>query len=104
MRIGPSRRSHGSKSTETTITATQLAKGLSDALNRVKYRGERFVVQRNGEPVATIVPANVQPQLTWGEFVALLRDASRPDPGFADDLEAIQADQPLMFEPPTWPD
>jgi antitoxin (DNA-binding transcriptional repressor) of toxin-antitoxin stability system len=41
---------------ETTITATELARNLSDILNRVRYRGERFRVERNGELVATIEP------------------------------------------------
>ena len=41
---------------ETKITATDLAKSLSDVLNRVRYRGERFLVERNGEPVAAVLP------------------------------------------------
>jgi len=46
---------------ETTITATELARNLSDILNRVRYRGESFRVERNGEVVAEIRPgAGVQ--------------------------------------------
>jgi prevent-host-death family protein len=41
---------------ESTITATDLARNLSDILNRVRYRHERFIVQRNGEAVAEINP------------------------------------------------
>ena len=37
---------------DTTISATELSRRMSDILNRVKYRGERFVVQRNGESIA----------------------------------------------------
>lgn len=87
---------------ETTITATELAKRLSDVLNRVKYRGERFVVQRNGETIATIAPANHQPSITIRELIARIGDLRSPGEGFADDLEAVQASQePARM--PEWP-
>ena len=87
---------------ESTITATELARRLSDVLNRVRYRGERFVVQRNGEPVATLAPAGPPPGITWAELMVQLRDLPRPDEGFTDDLEAIQSAQgPARF--PEWP-
>jgi antitoxin (DNA-binding transcriptional repressor) of toxin-antitoxin stability system len=87
---------------ETTITATELAKRLSDVLNRVKYRGERFVVQRNGETIATIAPANDQPGITVRELIERIGDLRSPGEGFADDLEAVQASQePARM--PEWP-
>lgn len=88
---------------ETTITATQLAKDLSDVLSRVKYRGERFVVQRNGETVATIIPADSSSGTSWEEFKSRVGDLELPGDGFADDLEAIQAAQGIA-EMPEWPD
>lgn len=78
---------------ETKITATELAKSLSEILNRIRYRGERFVIQRNGEPIATLTPAGVTSSMTLTELAAFLESAPRPDEGFADDLEAIQATQ-----------
>jgi antitoxin (DNA-binding transcriptional repressor) of toxin-antitoxin stability system len=89
--------------TETTITATQLARQLSDVLNRVKYRGERFVIQRNGETVATIAPSPPALGTTWAEFIARVPDLELPGDGFADDLETIQASQGIA-EMPEWPD
>jgi prevent-host-death family protein len=88
---------------ETTITATELSKRLSDVLNRVKYRGERFVIQRNGETVATIVPVIQRPGITVKELVARIGDLEMPGDGFADDLEAVQAEQGIA-EFPEWPD
>ena len=41
---------------ETTITATELSRSLSDILSRVRYKGETFIVERNGVPVATLAP------------------------------------------------
>jgi prevent-host-death family protein len=90
---------------ETTITATELAKGLSDVLNRVRYRNERFVVVRNGEPVATIGPPGPQQRVTtFGEILAKLGDLRFPGDGFADDLEAIHSSQKPIGAPPEWPD
>lgn len=88
---------------ETTITATELSRSLSDVLNRVKYKGERFRVQRNGETIATIVPAKHIRGVTLDEIIAKVGDLYVPGDGFADDLEAIQAEQG-MAEFVEWPD
>lgn len=87
---------------ETKITATDLAKSLSDVLNRVRYRGERFVVERNGEAVAAVLPVAGVRGVSVGELFERLRTISMPDEGFADDLEEIQATQPKV-EFPEWP-
>ncbi len=88
---------------ETTISATELSKRLSDILNRVKYRGERFVIQRNGEAVAVVGPASTRPGITVSELIARVGDLRMPGGGFADNLEAVQAEQGLA-EIVTWPD
>jgi len=72
-------------------SATDLAKSLSDILNRIRYRGERFVVERNGEPVATLAPAGPTSRITLREVVARLGNLTLPGDGFAEDLEAIQS-------------
>jgi prevent-host-death family protein len=86
----------------TRITATELARGLSDILNRVKYKGERFVIERNGEPVAVLQPCDQDKTMTFRELAELLRTLPRPDDRFADDLEAIQAEQ-SRTPPVEWP-
>ena len=85
-----------------TITATELAKNLSDILNRVRYRGESFLVERNSEPVASLGPIGAPPGITVRELIGRLGDLASPGDGFADDLEAIQAAQP-SDEAPAWP-
>ena len=87
---------------ERRITATELARNLSDVLSRVRYRRERFVVERNGELVASLGPVDAAPGITVAELFERLRSISRPDERFADDLEAIQAGQPRV-ELPEWP-
>lgn len=86
----------------TKIAATELARNLSDVLNRIRYRGEQFVVERNGEPVANLGPVGAVRGITVAEFFERLRTMNWPDEGFADDLEAIQASQPKA-EFPEWP-
>jgi hypothetical protein len=85
----------------TRITSTELARNLSDILSRARYKRERFLIERNGETVATLGPATKG--TTWKEFVDWWAN-NRPDDKFADDLEAIHAEmnQPLP-EPPEWP-
>jgi antitoxin (DNA-binding transcriptional repressor) of toxin-antitoxin stability system len=85
----------------TRITSTELARNLSDILNRARYKGEHFIIERNGETIATLGPATKP--ITWREFVEWWVN-NRPDDKFADDLEAIHAEmnQPLP-EPPEWP-
>jgi prevent-host-death family protein len=84
------------------VTATEAARRFSDLLNRVRYGRETFVVMRGGEEVAQIAPAQPAPQVTLRELIERLRQVPPPDPGFADDLEAIQAAQPPAGEG-RWP-
>lgn len=84
----------------TSVTSTELAKGLSDILNRIYYQGESFNVERNGQAIATLTPAQPteSPRTTWRAVVAALGNFAWPDPTLADDLEAIQAAQPPLEE------
>jgi antitoxin (DNA-binding transcriptional repressor) of toxin-antitoxin stability system len=88
---------------ETKITATELARNLSDILNRVRYKGESFRIERNGEFIAEIKPAAPDKAITVAEFVQLLKSLPKPDPGFWDDVEEAHRlmNGPLP-EPPPW--
>ena len=85
-----------------TITASELEKNLSDVLNRVRDRRERFIIERDGVPVAGIAPVSTTLGITAGELVARLGDLPLPYDGFADDLEAIQVGQ-AKVEFREWP-
>jgi antitoxin (DNA-binding transcriptional repressor) of toxin-antitoxin stability system len=87
----------------TKITATELARGLSEFLNRARYKGESFAVERNGEIVATLGPPEVPAGATLEALVAELRKLPRPDEGFADDVDEIHAAQGTI-PPSRWPD
>jgi len=85
----------------TKITATELAKNLSDILNRARYRGESFIIERNGESVATVEPPPKQ-GITLEELVALINDLPPIDDRFADDLETARS---ILrdLDVPRWP-
>ncbi|MGH7267195.1 MAG: type II toxin-antitoxin system Phd/YefM family antitoxin [Candidatus Rokuibacteriota bacterium] len=73
------------------ISATELARRLGDILGRIRYRGDTFVVERNGDPIARLVPLPGKNPVTVGEALAAWRAAGEPDPSFADDLERVSA-------------
>jgi prevent-host-death family protein len=83
---------------EKRVAATELARRLGDILNRVRYRGETFVVERNGKAVARIVPIPGAAASLRAAFDAW-RAAGEPDPAFADDLARIGAADRVPEDP-----
>ena len=83
---------------ESKVSATELARSLSELLNRVRYRGEEFLIERHGEPLCRIVP--VRPRFTLRELVELLKSAPKPDPGYWDAVEEVIRTQPPLPESP----
>jgi prevent-host-death family protein len=82
---------------KTRISATEAARSFSDILNRVRYRGETFVIERRGEPICEIVPAKVS---TVSDFVRLIRSIPKPDDEYLDTLEEIRRTQPRVAPSP----
>ncbi len=77
---------------ENVISSTELARTLGDVLARIRYRHESFLVERNGTPVARVVP--IEPAgagATLADALAAWCRAASPDPTFADDLVRIGA-------------
>ena len=79
---------------ETRISATELARTLGDVLARIRYRREEFVVERNGVPVARVVPIQSARLGTLAELLTIWT-SHEPDSDLADVLErAGAADRP----------
>lgn len=72
------------------IPATRLARNLGDVLARIRYRGESFVVEKNGVPVARLTPVEPPKPFTLGDVVRMWK-SHPPDPEFADALERVNA-------------
>lgn len=83
---------------EYTIRATDLARSLGDVLSKVRYRRDSFVINRNGKPVARVVPIDrTASDATLGEALTVWCDGVADDHAFADDLDAVNAsDTPPM--------
>ena len=71
------------------LSATELARKLGDVLGRIRYRGDTFLIERNGSPVARIVPVAEHPPTSLREAVAAWRGAGEPDLDFADALDCV---------------
>lgn len=54
--------------TPITITTTQLRKSPGQFLDRVFYRGESFIVETAGKPMAVIGPANLDTMMIYTEL------------------------------------
>ena len=74
---------------ESRITATELVRRLGDVLGRIRYRGDTFLVERNGVPVARLMPVVEPHSPTLGDALDAWRAAGEADPEFADALERI---------------
>jgi len=72
----------------TKVSATEAARTFSDLLNRIRDRGEEFVVERGGEPICRMVPAAPSRTLTMRQLADLLRELSAPDRGHATDVRS----------------
>lgn len=80
---------------EIRITATELARKAGEILGKVRFRRDVFIIERNGEPVARLVPSPLSGGTSLAEGLRAWTEASTPDPGFADDLERVnRADRP----------
>jgi antitoxin (DNA-binding transcriptional repressor) of toxin-antitoxin stability system len=78
------------------ISATELARSVGDILGRIRYLGDSFVVERNGEPVARIGPLLPESRATVREAFQAWGTPDPADPEFADDLERVDG----MDRPP----
>lgn len=77
----------------TKVSATEAVRTFSDLLNRIRYRGEEFIVERAGEPVCRMTPAGPAKTLTFRDLASLLREIPKPDAGYASDVRRAARSQ-----------
>ena len=76
-----------------------MARRLGDVLGRVRYRGDTFVVERNGDPVARLTPVVGASATTVREALRAWTEAGNPDSEFADALERVGAADRIPEDP-----
>jgi antitoxin (DNA-binding transcriptional repressor) of toxin-antitoxin stability system len=79
------------------ISATEAARSFSELMNRVRYRGESFIVERGGKPMCEILPVRPQ-KFSGAEFVRLLRSLPKPDEEYLAVVEEVTTRQPTVAE------
>lgn len=88
------------------ITATEAVRDFSELLNRIKFKGDHFVIERSGKPVALMAPIEEGKHAkTLKELKSLVKKLPRLDDdldAFAADLEGIWKAQPTLPEERTW--
>jgi len=91
---------------EKRITATQAVRDFSELLNKIKFKGDRYIIERSGKPVARMEPVReAKKAKTLKELKSLLKELPRLDEeldAFAADLEGIRKDQPPLPEEGMW--
>lgn len=84
------------------ISATDAARNFSDLLNRVRYRGESFVIERNGEAVGELRPA-APAVFTGADLLRLMSSLPRVDEEYLADVEDVARAQPTVPDSPWEP-
>ena len=88
------------------ISATDAVREFSELLNRVKFRGERYIIERTGKPVARIEPTDPSPRRrTLSELGRLLDELPRLGDeleSFAADIEVTRREQLRLPEESQW--
>ena len=80
------------------ISSTKAVRHFGDCLSRIKYRGDTFVITRNEERIAELVPAAGSRRGTWAEIMKALEGLPH-DKSYAADLEAVNASDEIPTNP-----
>jgi antitoxin (DNA-binding transcriptional repressor) of toxin-antitoxin stability system len=79
------------------ISATEAVRSFSELMNRVRYRGESFIVERGGKPICEILPAG-PPKFSGAELAKLLHSLPKPDLEYLAIVEDLIAKQATVGE------
>ncbi|MDX1383079.1 MAG: hypothetical protein R3190_05500 [Thermoanaerobaculia bacterium] len=83
----------------TRISATEAARSFSDLLNRVSYRGERFLIERSGKVVGELGPAGPT-GFKARDLLPLLKSLPEIDHEFLEAVSRVTRNQPTLPESP----
>jgi antitoxin (DNA-binding transcriptional repressor) of toxin-antitoxin stability system len=91
---------------EKVITATEAVKDFSALLNSIKYKGDHYIIQRSGKPVACMLPVDEatksRPLKEFKFILDKLPKLNEDIDDFAAVLEALRKHQPSLPEGFSW--
>lgn len=81
------------------VSATEAARNFSELMNRIRYRGETFVVTRGGDPICELRPVAAT-RFTGADLVTLVRSLPEVDGEYLDAVEEAVRSQPALPDSP----
>lgn len=91
---------------EKIISATEVVRDFSTILNKVKFAGDHYIINRNGKPVASIssVDEEKPPPLLINlkDLLDQLPELGDELDSFSDDLKSICDEQPEIPDKLNW--
>jgi len=87
------------------ISVTEASRNFADCVNRAHYQGTTFILEKNGTPVARIVPAVRKPERGVEVAAALCKAVEDVHPGAEEatswlhDLEQARGSMPAQSKP-----
>ena len=91
---------------ENRITATNAVRDFSELLNRIKFKGEHYIIERNGSAIAQMSPMDEEKNIKTLKLLSNIIDQLPPldddIDSFAADLENLYKNQPTMPEDGIW--
>jgi len=84
------------------VSVTEASRNFSELVNRIRYRGEHFVVMRGGRPICELRPA-APPTFSGADLVMLLRTLPAVDEEYLRTVEETANRQPHLPESPWVP-
>jgi len=83
---------------EKVITVTEASRNFADCVNRAHYQGTTFILQKNGVPVARIVP-EVHKESTGRSIAAALATVRLTDEEFASWRHDLDEGRKILLPP-----
>ena len=91
---------------EKEITATEAVRDFSDLLNRIRFRGDHYIIKRSGKQIACIFPFEEKHRSrSLKELESIFAQLPKLEDDlkdFANDLEELWQKQPLLPEGSPW--
>ena len=91
---------------EKLITATKAVREFSDILNSIKFKGDHYIIERGGKPIAYMKPFSPQKESKpLKELKSVLRKLPKlgeESEVFEKDLNNTRKDQPMLPNGDIW--
>ena len=83
------------------ISATRAVRDFSEVLNTIRFKGDHYIIERNGKAIASMKPVEEKKNsVTLSELKGLLKSL----PSLDEELEAFASDlEDIWINQPPWP-